>query len=141
MPNQYTGPVNPLERLLAKVKKTDICWIWTGASDEQGRGIFFDGDKSTSVPRFVYRQFKGEIPEGLYVCHKCDNPSCVNPEHLWLGTQLDNMKDCQGKGRKNIKLSQEQREQIKQSMGTLKEIAEQFGVSFQYVSKLKRNIN
>ena len=56
-------------------------------------------DKPIGVHRFIYEECFGDIPDGLMVCHKCDNPTCINPEHLFLGTCKDNMKDCSQKGR------------------------------------------
>lgn len=52
-----------------------------------------------SAHRFSYQQFKGKIPDGMIVCHSCDTPACVNPEHLWVGTYQDNSDDCHKKGR------------------------------------------
>jgi HNH endonuclease len=76
------------------------CWIWTACKDQKGYG-FFTGKRAH---RMSYEIYKGEIPEKMLVCHHCDNPSCVNPEHLWLGTVPDNNKDRDLKGRlvKNI---------------------------------------
>jgi len=90
------------ERFLKYVDKTDYCWIWLGSKDKSGYGHFFvDSFKRTpkGAHRVSYELNVGEIPHGLCVLHKCDNPSCVNPEHLWLGTKLDNAKDKINKGR------------------------------------------
>jgi hypothetical protein len=78
------------------------CWIWTGSKTQKGYGHIM----TTSNPRKHYRAHrvmwelkKGQIQEGALVCHKCDNPACVNPDHLVLGTNKDNMDDKQRKGR------------------------------------------
>lgn len=86
------------ERLLEKVKKTNYCWNWTGRRCPKGYALMSEG----RAHRFSYSVFNGPIPRGLYVLHRCDNRACVNPEHLFLGTQLDNMRDCKIKGR-NVK--------------------------------------
>ena len=75
------------------------CWEWKGSRHKFGYGYFYDGKKITTGHRFSYLYYKGNIPKGLYVCHKCDNPSCVNPSHLFLGTIQDNLRDMYIKGR------------------------------------------
>lgn len=81
------------------------CWIWIAAADKRGYGRFrigslTDGSRRTAIAtRVAWVIYKGELPQNLDVCHRCDNPPCVNPEHLFLGTCLDNMRDCVSKGR------------------------------------------
>jgi hypothetical protein len=87
------------ERFFQKVNKTDSCWLWTGAVNSRGYGSIGVAGKTTSAHRLSYLWFKGEIPEGMFVCHTCDIRACVNPEHLWVGTNSDNMKDMIAKDR------------------------------------------
>lgn len=73
------------------------CWMWTGAR-MRGEGSY-GRFRNRLAHRVAWELFKGPIPFGLYVLHRCDNPPCVNPEHLFLGTQQDNMDDAHQKGR------------------------------------------
>lgn len=77
------------------------CWLWIGSINAQGYGRFSLGSKgqSTMAHRESYRRYIGPIPDGLFVCHKCDTPACINPSHLFVGTQLDNQRDRASKGR------------------------------------------
>tara|TARA_Y100000310_G_scaffold14352_1_gene14541 strand:- start:175 stop:714 length:540 start_codon:yes stop_codon:yes gene_type:complete len=93
------------ERFWAKVKKGPGCWLWTGATRPGGYGnLFTFRDKGrrnhfTSAHRASWEIHYGPIPDGLLVCHRCDNPPCVKPEHLFLGTNKDNQRDRRQKGR------------------------------------------
>jgi len=76
------------------------CWLWVGATDSCGYGrIRIATHKTQAAHRYSYQLHVGNIESELYVCHKCDNPTCVNTEHLFVGTQKDNMLDCVIKGR------------------------------------------
>lgn len=86
-------------RFFKHIERTADCWIWKAAKNEHGYGIFRIYPKNYLAHRFVYMLVYGDIPQTLFVLHKCDNPSCVNPNHLFLGTQKDNMVDCKQKGR------------------------------------------
>ena len=78
--------------------KDDACWKFTGSTDKDGYGKF----KSHPAQRFSYYFYNYIDPIGLFVCHSCDNPICVNPNHLWLGTLQDNEDDKTKKGRRPI---------------------------------------
>ncbi len=91
------------QRLLNKTNKTDACWLWIGSLNNKGYGqIGVSHNKTAYTHRVSYTLFVGEIPKGLNVLHKCDRPSCLNPKHLFLGTQKDNMQDWKRKGRTTL---------------------------------------
>ena len=93
-------------RFMAYVDKQESCWIWTGAKNKQGYGqLCFGNKKKTVASRVSYELFKGPIENGLFACHLCDVPSCVNPDHLFLGTHQENMIDMTEKGRQYSKLT------------------------------------
>lgn len=93
-------------RFMAYVDKQESCWIWKGFTNRKGYGRFsFRHNKSATAHRVSYEVFKGPIENNLFVCHQCDNPSCVNPDHLWLGTHLENMIDMIEKGRQSSKMT------------------------------------
>lgn len=75
------------------------CWEWTGNVGGSGYGRFWVNDGSVPAHRYSYEVHKGSVPEGMFTLHRCDNPVCVNPDHLFVGTALDNMRDMAAKGR------------------------------------------
>lgn len=87
-----------INRFWSKVRKTRRCWEWTGAKTH-GYGNLRLNYKSTRAHRLSWELTYGEIPEGASVLHKCDNPGCVRPNHLFIGTQQDNIRDAYKKGR------------------------------------------
>jgi len=79
------------------------CWIWTGDKNKKGYGRLTvqsnNIKKKVRAHRVSYEVYNGPIPQGMLVCHSCDIPSCINPQHLWLGTAKENAADCKAKGR------------------------------------------
>ena len=97
----------PLEvRFFAKVVKSDGCWLWQASKNNKGYGQILVEKTPKHIVKLAHRVsweiHNGPIPDGLGVLHACDTPLCVNPQHLFLGTQKDNMVDCAKKGRTNI---------------------------------------
>lgn len=141
-----------LIRFWDKVNKTNHCWLWTGPLKEGRYGSFYFRKKGDRAHRVSWVITYGDIPEGLCVLHRCDNTLCVNPEHLFLGTQLDNIKDRDDKGRcspgesfqkgsnhKKAKLTEEKVQKIRRLYnGTCsqQEIAQQFGVSTMTINRI-----
>lgn len=84
----------------SKVVRKEGCWDWNGVKDKDGYGQIPCGyHKQAKAHRVSWTLHNGNIPKGIIVCHKCDNPPCTNPEHLFLGTKKDNDNDCRKKGR------------------------------------------
>jgi hypothetical protein len=111
---------DPVERFNSSIEKTESCWIWKGKLDKGGYGSFWVNGKTMRAHRYSYELFKNVIDLNNVIMHTCDNPSCVNPEHLKEGTTLDNVNDKVDKKRHAIgskigtsKLSEEQVIEIK----------------------------
>lgn len=140
-----TLPLKP--RFESKFSVTPGCWIWNAGLTEDGYGVFVAKRKNWMAHRFSYEFYVEPIPKGLFVCHRCDNPLCVNPDHLFLGTPLDNMLDKTAKGRNlspkgvrhgSNKLSEDQVRAIRQDGRFLKDISRDYGVSIANISSIKK---
>lgn len=93
-----------LDRLLwnTAVANPDECWLWQGGKNNLGYGLIRDGEKMRTTHRVSYEEHNNtKIPKMKCVCHRCDNPSCVNPDHLWIGDLKDNSNDMYKKLRAN----------------------------------------
>lgn len=91
----------PESRFWPKVKKSEGCWEWQACLSTSGYGYFFFRGRNCVAHRCIWEMRNGPIPAGLQICHACDNRKCVRPDHLWLGTQQDNITDMFNKGREN----------------------------------------
>lgn len=122
------------------------CWIWTGPMDAKGYGFVGFKGKDRRAHRVSYETFIGPIPTGLVICHECDTPSCINPNHLRADTMKGNMADRDSRGRRDVKgeqigtsvLTEDQVIEIKQSKkGTSSRLANRFGVTIKTVCEIR----
>jgi hypothetical protein len=133
------------------IEKTKTCWLWTGGK-RGGYGQLKWKNKTIRAHRASYLIHYNELPNHLFVCHKCDIPLCVNPEHLFLGNNTENMHDMINKGRSNflkhnnhpmkkitIEIAREIRKSIKDKKYSLTELANKYNLSYQNIWQIKNN--
>lgn len=120
------------------------CWLWTGATTKRGYGVLKNQQRQRMAHRIAYELFRGPLPTGLDVCHKCDTPSCVNPNHLFLGTRKDNMQDAvakdrvrRGEGVPGAVLCEEAIRRIRKLRLPQQAIADLYGVSQTNISHIQ----
>lgn len=97
MRRQFSSLAEKLEAFTDRSGGPDACWEWMRCRTRYGF-VMWEG-KTYLTHRAAWMVEHGEIPKGMNVCHSCDNPACINPAHLWLGTQSQNIRDCVAKGR------------------------------------------
>lgn len=139
------SPSEELAGFFSLTDRSGVCWHWLGNRMPNGYGRF----RHVFAHRFAYERLVGPIPNGLFVLHYCDNPSCVRPDHLFVGTQQDNRNDCKQKGRtaareKNgqAKLTSLSASIIRHLEGRVpqRDLAELFGVSQRCVDFVQKGI-
>ena len=131
------------QRFWEKVEKTSPieCWEWLAGKDSWGYGVFHIRSSSVGAHRFSYQERFGEIPENMLVCHSCDNPSCVNPAHFFLGTDAENTADSTRKGRRTTKITGEHARRIREehaSGRSTRQIARDYPVGKTTVGEIVR---
>lgn len=121
------------------------CWLYSGAWTPAGYGLASIDGKRQMTHRASWRLHRGEIPTGAFVCHRCDTPACINPDHLFLGTHEENMADMRAKGRGNgwRKLSLEQRREVVALASTRSQgqLSREYGVSRACIQQVLRDAN
>lgn len=149
MPKGIYQRLSAEDRFWAKVNKKsdDECWEWQGSCHSNGYGTFWFQRADISAHRFSFLLHHGEISEGMFILHSCDNKPCVNPNHLSMGTPLDNSADMCAKGRKPrgtksgcAKLTDEKVMEIRELFATgdytLKEMGVLFDINFSHVHRI-----
>lgn len=114
------------------------CWIWVKATSDRGYGVLRVFGRQTRAHRYAYERFVGHIEEGMFICHTCDNPRCVNPDHLYAGTPLENSLDMVAKRRQSKKITPEQAALIRADTRPDPEIAADYGISKSQVCCIQR---
>lgn len=140
------------DRFWSRVEKTDTCWLWAGALSSTGYGQIREGGRIHYVHRLSYTWSFGDVPEGTEVCHRCDTPRCVRPDHLFLGTHHENMLDAarkkrvpgnggqRGEATGTSKLTEREVLEIRASSETIVALALRYGVNHTAISKIRQRL-
>lgn len=143
MPVKGSGAATSIEAMRTMTADVGECWEWQGRRDKDGYGLVRYLGTFRKAHRVAYLLANNiEMPPSdKLVCHKCDNPACVNPEHLWLGSALENNRDAIAKGRRRpaFKVSDEQVLDIRNSNETIAQLMERFGMSRVQISRIRRH--
>jgi len=135
--------MSPIDRFWRYVDKTPAsgCWFWTGGTQRYGYGAFHVGRRVTTAHRWLWIRLHGD-PGDLHVLHKCDTPRCVNPDHLYIGTRYDNMRDKETRGRGNHPrtLTEDQVRAIRASTISNAALAASFNVAASTISRIRSGI-
>jgi len=146
---------NNTKRFWSKVEmgKPDECWEWRAYRNQDGYGKYMLNGRVESAHRIAWQMNWGDIPDGLCVCHRCDNPACINPAHLYLATHQENMDDMREKGRAKghpgeenykAKLTTEQVKEIRRSYkggyGEAIKTAKKYGVSTSTIQRIASGV-
>lgn len=145
-----------IERFEASFRRTETCWLWTKGLNSNGYGSFHkdSAHPNMGAHRFAYETYIGPIPDGLLVCHTCDVRNCVNPSHLYAGTEADNSRDMESRGRGNhpkgmrmaaAKLTDDDVREIRRAYAaggiSQQALADQYGVAQHAVSRIVRGLS
>lgn len=135
------------ERLISKsaIREGSGCWEWTASRFNNGYGKFWHGGENRGAHRVSYELYHGSIPDGMYVCHRCDNPACINPDHLFLGTSRDNAADkvakerqARGLGHGLAKLTEADIQAIREATDISNiELGKRYGVHNSSISRIR----
>ncbi len=144
-------------RLINAMKKIEMvpesgCWIWMGTTNEKGYGRLKTTKGKMYAHRFFYQQLVGPIPDGMFVCHRCDVTSCCNPAHHFIGDMTANMEDMKKKGRQSKAarmfgekhpqaiLNDAKVREIRRSKAPLAELAKVYGVALPTINDVRRGV-
>lgn len=140
----------PIKERLSRYTQIDSetgCWNWTGYKDKDGYGNINIGRSPHQAHRVSYHEFKGFFDTTLQVRHTCDNPSCINPSHLVLGTHKDNMKDkkernrVKGERHPRSKLTEKEILGIRESTLSQSQLARDMGLNQSFIGKVRNRVN